>query len=88
MILKVNMAYHRMETLERAAKIVYHSIQLGNVKIISNEEVRKLLKLRKTMKIPGRINVTGRRLTTSATVINQSTIEGIVSAVVERLKKK
>ena len=51
-------AYHRMETLEHAATIVYHAIQLGNVNIISNEDVRKLLKLRETMKITGRINVT------------------------------
>ena len=61
-------AYHRMETLEHAATIVYHATQLGNVNIISNEDVRKLLKLRETMKIPGRINVTDSAMTGDAVV--------------------
>lgn len=81
-------AYHRMETLEHAATIVYHAIQLGNVNIISNEEVRKLLKIRKTMKIPGRINVTDRGLTSDSNGLHQSIIEEIARSVIERLKKK
>ena len=81
-------AYHRMETLEHAATIVYHAIQLGNVNIISTEEVRKLLKLRDTMKIPGRINLTDSGRIGDAPGIDQGTIEEIIRSVVERLKKK
>jgi len=48
-------AYHRMETLEHSARIVFNAIQLGNVNMIPGPEVKKLMELREKMKIAGRI---------------------------------
>jgi L-fuculose-phosphate aldolase len=53
-------AYHRMETLEHSAFIVFLSIQLGNVNIIPEKEVEKLMEIRKKMNIPGRISLNDR----------------------------
>lgn len=50
-------AYHRMETLEHAATIVHHAIQLGNVNVIPEDEIGKLMRIRKAMAIPGRISL-------------------------------
>jgi L-fuculose-phosphate aldolase len=50
-------AYHRMETLEHSAQIVFQAIQLGNVNMIPSDEVQKLMDVREKMNIPGRINV-------------------------------
>lgn len=43
-------AYHRMETLEHSARIVFLAMQLGNVNIISEKEVEKLMDLREKLK--------------------------------------
>ena len=48
-------AYHRTETLEHTAHIIYLSIQLGNVNMIPGPEVDKLMSLRESMNIPGRV---------------------------------
>ena len=50
-------AYHRMETLEHIAKITHLAIGLGNVNVISNNQVEKLMNIRFQMKIPGKINI-------------------------------
>lgn len=53
-------AYHRMETLEHAATIVFKAMQLGNVNVISAPNVEKLMELREKMNIPGRITLCGQ----------------------------
>ena len=47
-------AYHKMETLEHTASIVWKAIQLGNVNVLSPEERDRLMALR------GQYNLTGR----------------------------
>ena len=50
-------AYYRMETLEHSARIIHLALQLGNVNVIPEEQVEKLLEIRGRMNIPGRINL-------------------------------
>ena len=50
-------AYHRMETLEHSAQILHLAMGLGNVNVISEEQIKKLMDIRKQMNIPGRINL-------------------------------
>ena len=90
-------AYHRMETLEHTAYIVYLSIGLGNVNIIPSHEVDKLLELRERMNIPGRVTMctTDNNSSCSGTTssgndsqkVSDSEIEAITRSVMERLKQ-
>ncbi len=82
-------AYHRMETLEHSAHIVFLSIQLGNVNRIPPGEVEKLLEVRTRMNLPGRITTcsvpesgakSGERM--------DDTVKHITAQVLERLEKK
>jgi L-fuculose-phosphate aldolase len=50
-------AYHRMETLEHTAHILYLAIGLGNVNKIPKEQVDKLMKIREQMHIPGKMDI-------------------------------
>ncbi len=52
-------AYHRMETLEHTACIVFRAMQLGCVNAIPDPQVRKLMEIRKRLNIPGRITIPG-----------------------------
>lgn len=48
-------AYHKMETLEHTASIVWKSIQLGNVNIMPTDERDRLMTLREKFNLPGKI---------------------------------
>lgn len=48
-------AYHKMETLEHTASIVWKSIQLGNVNVLPTNERDRLLNLRDKIGISGRV---------------------------------
>jgi L-fuculose-phosphate aldolase len=48
-------AYYRMETLEHTAYIVYLAHQMGNVNVLPQDEVDRLMDLREKFQIPGRI---------------------------------
>jgi L-fuculose-phosphate aldolase len=50
-------AFHRMETLEHVSQITFLAMQTGRVNIIPQDEIDKLMEIRKQMKIPGRIIV-------------------------------
>lgn len=78
-------AYHRMETLEHTATIVYHAIQLGNVNIIPTGEVRKLLQLREKMNLPGKINISESDFNRDESGLNREAIEEIIRGVLERI---
>jgi L-fuculose-phosphate aldolase len=90
-------AYHRMETLEHTAYITFLAIQLGNVNMIPQPEVSKLMELREKMNIPGRINLCTTCNNKSSTMDSSPTppaqeplrdqIELITQRVMERLKK-
>jgi len=78
-------AYHRMETLEHSATIVFLSIQLGNVNIIPEKEVEKLMELREKMNIPGRISLCGQK-PKAPSGPSEETVEAITRKVMEKLK--
>lgn len=49
-------AYHKMETLEHTANIVWKAIQLGNVNVMPEEERDRLMTLRDKFNISGRVS--------------------------------
>jgi L-fuculose-phosphate aldolase len=79
-------AYHRMETLEHSATIVFLAIQLGNVNIIPERQVEKLMELREKMNIPGRINLGDPKPNPSVPATEED-VEAITRKVMERLKE-
>jgi L-fuculose-phosphate aldolase len=79
-------AYHRMETLEHSAYIVFIAIQLGNVNIIPERQVEKLMELRQKLNIPGRINLGDPKPNPQAPPTEQD-VEAITRKVMERLKE-
>jgi len=48
-------AYHKMETLEHTASIVWKAIQLGNLNVLPGEERDRLMTLREKFHLPGRV---------------------------------
>lgn len=50
-------AYHKMETLEHTANIVWKAIQLGNLGVLSLDERDRLMTLREKFNLPGRVAV-------------------------------
>jgi L-fuculose-phosphate aldolase len=48
-------AYHKMETLEHTASIVWKAIQLGNVNVLPAEERDRLMTLREKFNMSGRV---------------------------------
>jgi L-fuculose-phosphate aldolase len=79
-------AYHRMETLEHSASIVFLAIQLGNVNIIPEDQVEKLMELREKMNIPGRIHL-GAGNSKVAGRPAEEQVEALTRKVLERLKQ-
>lgn len=84
-------AYHRMETLEHSANIIFKAIQLGNVNMIPSEEVQKLLEIREQMNIPGRIKTCGvecqENHKASDTESDEAQIQAITKKVIEKLQQ-
>ena len=73
-------AYHKMETLEHTASIVWKAIQLGNLNVLSEFERDRLMGLREKYNSQGRVALCD---TTSMT-INPET-EKIVGEIVRRI---
>ncbi|HTY37594.1 MAG TPA: class II aldolase/adducin family protein [Bacteroidota bacterium] len=48
-------AYHKLETLEHTASIVWKAIQLGNVNVLPDRERDRLMSLREKFNLPGRV---------------------------------
>jgi L-fuculose-phosphate aldolase len=48
-------AYHKMETLEHTASIVWKAMQLGNVNVFPEGERDRLMSLREKFNMPGRV---------------------------------
>jgi len=84
-------AYHRMETLEHSAKIIFTAIQLGNVNMIPGPEVKKLMELREKMNIPGRVTMctesNGACGTETSGAADETLVAEITKRVMERLKQ-
>ncbi len=79
-------AYHRMETLEHSATIVFLAIQLGNVNIIPERQVEKLMEIRTKLNIPGRISLGGPKQAQPPAPTDEE-VEAITRKVMERLKE-
>ncbi len=50
-------AYHKMETLEHTANIVWKAIQLGNVNVLTEVERDRLMTLRERFNLTGKISL-------------------------------
>jgi len=48
-------AYHKLETLEHTANIVWKAIQLGNMNVLPERERDRLMTLRDKFNLPGRV---------------------------------
>jgi len=79
-------AYHRMETLEHSARIVFLSIQLGNVNVIPPAQVSKLMDVRSAMKMPGRIMTCAPDCQTDQKQAPDDLVDKITKIVTEKLK--
>jgi len=89
-------AYHKMETLEHTASIVWKAIQLGNLNVLPEEERERLMTLRDKFRLTGRITScdatpmpASERETGAggADDVDESTIRTIAEQVIARLKK-
>ena len=76
-------ACYRMETLEHASQITFLAMQMGRVNVIPQDEIDKLMEVRRQMKIPGRIIVPG----SEPVRINEAMLEAIANRVAEKLRK-
>ena len=84
-------AYHRMETLEHSARIVFLSIQLGNVNVIPPNEVSKLMEVRSRLNIPGRIMTCPAPASgaqESGQPVSEDLVEKITRIVTEKLRSE
>ena len=82
-------AYYRMETLEHTAHIVHLAKVLGNVNVLPQMEVDRLMDLREKFNIPGRVTTceAAGSCTTAQPDASEDLIRDITSKVLERLKK-
>jgi len=85
-------AYHRMETLEHTAHIVFLARQLGNVNVLPQKEVNRLMDLREKFNIPGKIAVCeaspSKGESVSKKIIPDEMIQDITKKVMEKIGQK
>jgi L-fuculose-phosphate aldolase len=75
-------AYHKMETLEHTANIVWKAIQLGNLNVLSAEERDRLMALRENY------NLTGKVTMCDATPMSKSLFKSIGSDITEQIVRE
>lgn len=75
-------AYHKMETLEHTANIVWKSMQLGNLNVLSGEERDRLMALRDYY------NLTGRVTMCDATPMTKNSLKAVSSEIIEQAVKE
>lgn len=80
----ITTAYFKTETLEHSAHILFRSMQLGNVNVISDSEVGRLMDLREKLNIPGKIIKTEKD---PVTEVSDALIEEITRKVLENVRK-
>jgi L-fuculose-phosphate aldolase len=81
----VTNAYYKMETLEHSAKILFLSMQLGNVNVISDSEVGRLMQLRDKLNISGKIMQ--KEPAAAAGNVSDAVIEEITRKVLENVRR-
>ena len=85
-------AYHRMETLEHTAHIVHLAHQLGNVNVLPQNEADRLMDLRDSFNIPGKITAcqaaesVAKSTASTTNGGSEDTVKDITKRVLERLK--
>jgi L-fuculose-phosphate aldolase len=91
-------AYHKLETLEHTASIVWKAIQLGNMNVLPERERDRLMTLRDKFNLPGRITTCDAtpmpssqsesyETHSSHDVISELKIRQIAEQVISKLKK-
>ena len=81
----VTNAYYKMETLEHSAQILFLSMQLGNVNVISDSEVGRLMQLRDKLNIGGKI--LQKEPAAAAGNVSDDVIEEITRKVLENVRR-
>ena len=77
-------AYYKMETLEHNAHILFRSMQLGNVNVMSDKEVDRLMQLREKMNIQGKIIKSEK----NEGEMSQALVEEITKKVIENVRRE
>jgi L-fuculose-phosphate aldolase len=81
-------AYHKMETLEHVANIIFLSIQLGNVNVIAQDQVDRLMALRQQYGLKGPVTACRAAPPKQAAVsVNEEAITKITKKVLDRLNR-
>ncbi len=91
-------AYHKMETLEHTANIIWNAIQLGNLGVLPQHERDRLMALRGTYNLTGPVTLCDTTPMHSKSQsyseskqlpkgINEQTIREITEQVISKLKK-
>lgn len=88
-------AYHKMETLEHTANIIWNAIQLGNVNVLSEYERDRLMSIRDKYNLIGRvvtcdaspIPVSSNLHVEGNKIIDEQIIEKIVEKVIAKIKR-
>ncbi len=97
-------AYHKMETLEHTASIVWKSLQLGNMNVLPEYERDRLMALRSNYNLKGRVSmcdsspvsstsesfIKAKEITSSSgrNEINETLIKEITEKVLAKIKAK
>jgi len=91
-------AYHKMETLEHTASIVWKAVQLGNVNVLPENERDRLMSLRERFNLSGRVatcdaspmpsstNQLGEDSQSGNTTVSEQMIREIAERVIAKLK--
>lgn len=80
-------AYYRMETLEHTAYIVHLARQLGNVNVLPQNELDRLMDLREKFNIPGRITACqAAPVKQENPEVSDTVIQNITQKVLKRLQ--
>jgi L-fuculose-phosphate aldolase len=75
-------AYHKMETLEHTASIVWKAMLLGNLNVLSGEERDRLMALRENYNLTGRVTVC------DATPMPKNSFKAISSEIIEQVVRE
>ena len=82
-------AYHKMETLEHTASIVWKAVQLGNVNVMNQEERDRLLGLRDQYGIQGRVAACDvKPMAGVGNAPSSQTNEGAIREIVEKVMQR
>jgi L-fuculose-phosphate aldolase len=89
-------AYHKMETLEHTANIVWKAIQLGNVNVLPEYERDRLMGLREKFNLAGRVSTcdaspmmqTGKSLPVQQEIKGNQSIDDMIAKITREVISK